>query len=204
MMRLFLLLFTATCLIGLPTPYDTADLYPFDGDGWFSNERGMRKLICKKKGGLETIIEVGSWLGASTRFLATQVNSGGKVYAVDTWQGSITEVVHQQDPRLPFLYEIFLSNTIQAGLTDVIVPVRMESLQAAEILDVRADLIYIDGDHRAESVYQDILAWYPHLKEGGIFCGDDWTWDSVREGVYRAASELDLEVMNNTIMWWLL
>lgn len=50
----------------------------------------------------------------------------------------------------------------------------MRSVEAAKALDVMADLINIDAAHDYKSVKEDILAWYPHLKEGGIMCGDDW------------------------------
>ena len=36
------------------------------------------------------------------------------------------------------------------------------------------DFIYIDGDHRGEIVTQDLEAWYPKLKTGGIFAGHDY------------------------------
>jgi predicted O-methyltransferase YrrM len=36
-----------------------------------------------------------------------------------------------------------------------------------------ADFIYIDGDHSYKEVYRDLIAWYPKVKEGGIFAGHD-------------------------------
>ena len=102
------------------------------------------------------------------------------------------------DPVLPNLYEYFLSNVIQEGqgLTRKIIPVRMDSLSAAQSLEVQADIIYIDASHDSESVYRDLQVWFPHVKPGGILCGDDWGWDTVREGVNRFAQEkgLDIEI----------
>lgn len=183
-----------------PEPYHSLKvLLPFDGDGWFANGQHLKACFAEKK--IKTVIEVGSWLGLSTRFLAENVDGGGKVYAVDTWLGSPDEEVHQKDPRLPQLYEIFLSNVLHAGLAHVIIPVQMDSLAAAETLNVKADLIYIDASHGTEAVYQDILAWHAHLNEGGILCGDDWCWPTVQEGVKKAAATLNLQI-EFEYTWW--
>ena len=124
-------------------PYDSITDLPFDSHGWFGNGTKLEKIINEKRP--QIVIEVGSWLGLSTRFIAGKVAEGAKVYAVDTWRGSPGESVHLQDPRLPYLYQQFLSNVKHAGLTDKIIPVRMDSLEAARALNIQADLIYIDG-----------------------------------------------------------
>jgi predicted O-methyltransferase YrrM len=79
----------------------------------------------------------------------------------------------------------------------------MASLEAAQALNVQADLIYIDGAHDTESVYADIIAWYPHLAEGGVLCGDDWTWSTVILAVQMAARDLNLQIIANGNFWQL-
>jgi hypothetical protein len=36
------------------------------------------------------------------------------------------------------------------------------------------DLIYIDADHSFEGCYQDLKDWFPKVKNGGAFLGDDY------------------------------
>eukprot|EP00913_Durusdinium_trenchii_P031684 g29670.t1 len=36
------------------------------------------------------------------------------------------------------------------------------------------DLVFLDGDHRYESVTNDIQAWWPKLRSGGILAGPRW------------------------------
>ncbi len=144
---------------------------------------------------------MGSWLGASTRFLASSIGNNGKVYAIDTWEGSSDEFEHMNDPRRSSLYQLFLSNVKHAQLTEIIVPFRMKSLEAAKALNIKADLIYIDAAHDTESVYQDILAWYPHLESGGIICGDDWSWPSVQVGVVKAAVVFRKSIYHEGNFW---
>ena len=60
------------------------------------------------------------------------------------------------------------------------------SVKAAEDFpDGYFDYVYIDGAHDAENVFQDIKAWYPKLRMGGILAGHDWWLKSVQEGVSK-------------------
>lgn len=195
-----LLLSISSIQADIPDPYRSITVLPFDGEGWFSlaNRAKLEEFI--QAFNPSVAIEVGAWLGCSTRFIASKMQDKAKVYAVDTWLGSIE---HQQDPRLPFLYQQFLSNVIHTGLTDKIIPIRMRSLEASQALNVQADLIYIDAAHDTESVKQDILVWYPHLTQDGILCGDDWGWATVRAGVVQAAQALGLQIFAVDNFWWL-
>jgi hypothetical protein len=160
---------------------------------------------------VKTIIEVGSFLGLSTRHIASHLPKGGKVYAVDHWKGSIE---HQPGgsawhPSLPFLYEQFLSNVIHAQLTHKIIPLRMDSAEAAALpcfvlKTVIPDLIYIDASHETEAVYADLTRWYPFVQGHGILCGDDWTWPSVRFAVEQFASEQGLAISAGFNFWRLI
>ena len=189
--------------------YNHIELLPFDGQGWFHNAVALGALIDEIQP--KVVIEVGSWLGQSTRWIANQCLvyhsnlRDVRVLAVDTWRGSPQESVHMQDPRLPTLFQRFLSNTIHAGLQDVIVPIRMESTEASQALKVEADLIYIDAAHDEDSVYDDIMNWFCKLKPGGVMCGDDITWPSVERAVRRAAADTglnDFQVYRQSPMFW--
>lgn len=195
-----LLLLSPLSADDMPEPYRSIVDLPFDPHGWFGNAAPLTKLMQQMKP--ETIIEVGSWLGCSTRFLANNMPEGGLLYAVDTWRGSPNEQVHMKDPRLPFLYQLFLSNVKHAGLTHKIIPVRMSSLEAAKGLNVKADLIYLDAAHDTASVTQDIIHWLPHLKDGGLMCGDDWLWDTVRAAVVHCAGLYNKRVHVEGNFWW--
>lgn len=193
---LYLATFSFLFSSDLPEPYSLIKVLPYDDHGWFGNAVPLDKLI--KQFQPKTVIEVGSWLGKSTRFLAERVD---KVYAVDTWLGS-EEAPHLRDPRLDYLYQLFLSNVIHKELTQKIVPVRMKSIEAANALNLKADLIYIDASHDFESVLADIYNWQDHLNEGGLFCGDDWTWKSVAKAVKVAALSLGKKVHVEGNFWW--
>jgi hypothetical protein len=59
------------------------------------------------------------------------------------------------------------------------------------------DFIYIDGyAHTGEENGQTLYDWWPKLKEGGVFAGDDYTpaWPLVRSAVDKFAAEHGLDV----------
>lgn len=192
----------------LPQPYNTVNILPFDSQGWFTNGPQLEVLI--KKHRVKIAVEVGCWIGASTRFIAQFLPKGGKVYAVDHWLGSSEHQPGQPAhlPVLPVIYEQFLSNVIHTGLTDKIIPIRMSSLEAANYLcslnpPVCPDLIYIDASHDTESVYADLNAWYPFLSKHGILCGDDWFWPPIRAAVEKFAGKHNLLIEASGSFWCL-
>jgi hypothetical protein len=192
----------------LPEPYSQIkEVLPFNDHGWYDgNAFYIEKLMTLNK--VKTVIEVGSWLGKSTRHIASLLQSSGKLYAVDTWAGSTEHYNGLESGMLQNLYEQFLSNIIHAKLTDIVIPVRMQSQQAAPIftqkLTTKVDLIYIDAAHDTKSVMADLKAYWPFVANNkGILCGDDWTWQTVRVAVEMFASHHGLTVCFGGNFWFL-
>lgn len=199
-----------TCLLSvlaaeLPEPYKNIEILPFDGHGWFVNPSQINAVI--KKIRPKTVIEVGSWLGQSTRFIANLIDSDAKIYCIDTWSGAPLPTEDEkiaygnEAQRLRSLYQQFLSNIIHAKLTHKVIPIRMESIEAAHKLNLLADLIYIDAAHSEQAVYDDITEWISHLNTNGVLCGDDWHWSTVRKGVEKAAEFLNMRIYHEGNFW---
>ncbi len=188
----------------LPAPYNEVDLLPFNPQGWYSNAKSMKQLITTSHA--KVVIEVGSWFGASTRHIAQTLPADGIVYAVDPWTGSPGQM-NFNDFDMPNVYRQFLSNVIHAKLTHKIIPIKMPSVEAAKVLDVKPDLIYIDGYHDFENVYNDLKAWFPFVKGHGILCGDDYYyyWENgwpVKQAVDLFAKENNLIVHDMGWFWY--
>ena len=128
------------------------------------------------------------------RYLAQAANSLTSVnliYEVNSFPESVSE---------PHAFQLFLSNVKQENTAGLIVPVRMNSHQAASALNVVADFIKIEAT--SDNIYSDILAWYPHLSQTGILAGNNWNDSSVALGVMQAAESLDLSVNINASVWY--
>jgi predicted O-methyltransferase YrrM len=65
-----------------------------------------------------------------------------------------------------------------------------DSVEAAKLIDDKTiDLVFIDADHKYDSVRRDIDAWLPKVKKGGIICGHDYDNPAHRE-VKKAVDEI--------------
>lgn len=193
--------FVSTCA-ALPPPYDSIDILPFNAQGWYSNAIPLQRLI--KTRNVRTVIEVGSWLGLSTRDIARTLPEEGIVYAIDHWLGSPNEDNSSFD--IPNLYRQFLSNVIHENLTHKIIPLRMSSIEAAWNLDIQPDLIYLDATHDFYSVYEDLTLWFPFVKGHGVLCGDDYLWGHdlpVQRAVHLFAQQRNLIVHAEGWFWYL-
>ena len=67
----------------------------------------------------------------------------------------------------------------------------MSSLDAARLFpDDYFDFIYIDADHDYTAVKADLLAWWPKLRRGGLFCGHDYhMYGQINTDVKKAVDE---------------
>lgn len=167
------------------TPYFVQDAYVF------------YSLINDHKAAV--IMDVESQDGGVARYVAQQVSnlpSVKEIYSVNLWQS--------QDRSQKHLFQRFLSNIIHENTAQLITPIRMSSSEAAEALNIQADFISLVGANDQDTIYRDILAWYPHLSDNGIMCGNNWNESSVQGGVTKAASTLDLTVLLNDNVWYFL
>lgn len=141
------------------------------------------------------IVEVGSYLGASSCFLAVGAKlKKGHVYCVDTWHNE------GMSEGLRDTYEEFLHN-IQP-LRKLITPLRGQSVDIARTFDKEIDLLFIDSAHSYEGCSSDVKAWMPHLKSGAMIVFHDYGWaEGVRKTVLEFIKPIEKkpgEVLENT------
>jgi predicted O-methyltransferase YrrM len=133
---------------------------------------------------MESIVEIGSWLGKSTHALLSGCK--GTVYAVDHFQGSPSEIdAAHVAAKTQDIHAIFLKNV---GHFKNLVTLKMESQEAAKLFeDKSVDMGFIDGDHKYPAPKNDIETWLPKCRK--LICGHD----SQQDGVPRAINELGLK-----------
>ncbi len=168
--------------------------------GWMTHKTQARLAALIDEYEINSIIEVGCFVGLSTIFFAKRVK---RVVAIDHFNALSDDKL-----LIPFLkkreihleaaldqFAIFLLNTKKY---DNITHVRASSEDAANEMKVmRADMVFIDASHAYEDVKQDIELWTPYARK--LICGDDNspTWP----GVQRAANELGA-VTDKGRIWW--
>ena len=156
------------------------------GEKWFNYQNIYKRIVeSVPEGG--HIVEVGAWKGASTSYLAVEAQHKKlRIDVVDTWSGS-QEHKNISDIRENSLFETFIDNL--RPVINLVNPIRTDSISASKMYDEESlDAVFIDADHRYESVKADILAWMPKAKKGGILAGHDYTL--THSGVILAVDEL--------------
>ena len=121
-------------------------------------------LSCSKEA---LALEIGSYLGASTCYIAAGLSQvGGHLYCVDTWQNE-TMPEGERDTFAEFNRNIYpLSDHI------TIVRKRSEDLNGSDIPN-GLSLVFIDGDHSYQAVKQDFERILPFLAEDGVVAFHD-------------------------------
>jgi Methyltransferase domain len=130
------------------------------------------------------IVEIGSFKGRSSSFLAVEIaNSNKKIKldCIDNWLGSAEHqyngISRDSDVVDGVLYESFLKN--MEPVKDYYTPIRMDSLDASKLYrDESLDFVFIDASHDYLSVKKDIEHWTPKVKPGGIISGHDFKDDT--------------------------
>lgn len=127
-----------------------------------------------------TVVEIGSFAGLSAFVLARGLIASGnreaRIYCVDLWESSVQVPEYRsldfvRDNRM---FEEFMANIERNGLSEFIIPVKGNSIEVAgRFQDESIDLLFVDGDHSFEGVYNDLQHWFPKVKPGGVIIGHD-------------------------------
>jgi hypothetical protein len=161
-------------------------LYERDAQGWHSNHSYLTTTIDRLKAS-PVIVEVGVWKGASVITMANklrELDQGGVVIAIDTWLGSWD---HWCNPSWfrelaisggrPSMQNKFMANVVYSKLTDYVVPLPLDSINAVNVIRRRGiapNMVHIDGGHDYSAVMSDLVHWWPVLSDGGFLIGDDY------------------------------
>lgn len=161
----------------------------------FTERTTLYKLAKNKN----SVIEIGSFLGASATALVPALEPSGVLYAIDTWKNdAMSEGV--RDTKSDFIKNVgvYIKN---------IRMIQGYSSQMSEVLSKTitstVDVLFIDGDHSFEGALADWQNYKKFLQSGSIVIFHDFGW---AEGVKRVVKEHVLnsvsEYSNLPNMWW--
>lgn len=153
---------------------------------------GLKDLIHSLPAGVH-MAEIGCYAGESTKMFLED----GRVESLVAIDPYIAVPGDEYMARHP------MSEVEGCFIRDVMVPypwvrwMKLTSIDAARVLEregVLLDFVYIDGDHRYESVKMDIDLYRKLIKPGGIIAGHDYntTWNSVVRAVNEAFGQPDM------------
>ena len=140
-------------------------------EGWFDFDDIYELALARYGSRSARFIEIGAYKGRSACYMAERIREMGLDVSfdiVDTFQGDVHIGVSD-------LWSHFSENLTRAGLLSCITVHRSSSVDAAkEFADDSADFIFIDATHTHDAVSQDIAAWWPKVRAGGLLAGHDY------------------------------
>lgn len=136
-------------------------------------------------------VEIGTWKGQSSAFLAVEIiNSGKKIKldCIDNFTGSIIEPgqMYDRDNMENRLLEVFNNNMkpVEGHYTAI----QSDSAAAASLYeDESLDFVFIDASHDYDSFRKDLFAWFPKVKVGGLLAGHDYA--EAYPGIVKAVTD---------------
>jgi hypothetical protein len=152
---------------------------------------------------LGTWIELGSWTGRSAAYCVVELLNReklGEFYCVDSLKG---EAAIAYDPdTVQDLKKIFKQNV--KPVVKHITMLNMMSWNAAKKFDDDSvDFCYVDAGHSYEAVTKDLQAWWPKMRPGAMFGGDDYTkgYPGVQQAVWDFFGPIDIKVRRAGRCW---
>lgn len=128
---------------------------------------GLKRLIQTHLTDQTEMVEIGSFAGSSALMFAKKVKI---ITCIDPWT---TESLQHPDWPIIDAEKCF---DLTAGKLPNVQKLKLFSLEARHLFqDKSLDFVYIDGMHDYSSVYCDICAWLPKVKDGGLIGGHDFS-----------------------------
>ncbi len=144
-------------------------------------------------------------MGKSVAFLAVEAVNSGKdlqIFAIDSWEDFET-VISAETFDGEETFRCYRENI--APVADRIETRRMPSLEAAaEFTNGRCDFVFIDASHEYRDVLDDLAAWYPKVRSGGVLAGHDYHWPGVSRAVREFARANGLKRPRTTELCWVI
>ena len=134
-----------------------------------------------------SILEIGSWFGASTlswaQGLTKYTDENSSITCIDAWQPFFDMDIHANEQyakemeqllESDFAYNVFLHNmgTLKNKIKTQHFRGQSENI-LPQLKDATYNVIFIDADHTYNPVKKDIKNSLRLVKEGGVICGDD-------------------------------
>jgi predicted O-methyltransferase YrrM len=176
--------------------------------GFIDEEEGRCLYeIALEAGRLGACLEIGSYCGKSTLYLAAACQKSCSIlFSIDHHQGSEEQQPGEEyfDPDLydhqtagVDTFKEFRATIKRGGLEDTVVPIVSRSEIAARLWATPLSLVFIDGGHSMEAACTDYKSWAGHILPGGFLLIHDIFVDPSQGGqaphhIYNLALESGL------------
>jgi predicted O-methyltransferase YrrM len=123
-----------------------------------------------------TVVEIGSYLGRSTAFLAAGVRKAGtgRVVSIDPHRGGTGDPGSEDETGGVDTLPLFRHNLRRVGLAEHVVPrLGTTARVAGDWTDGPVSMLFVDGLHTYDAVVEDVTSMRPHLMPDAVVVVDD-------------------------------
>lgn len=140
--------------------------------------------------GIEVIAEIGVYRGINFRKLISS-SCIKEAWAVDAWNIEIMrDALTVPSNRMDYYYQRMLILEMKDKRVRVLKNMSSAAAEYFATIGKQFDLIYIDADHTYDGCMKDLIAYYPLVKDGGVFCGHDYSY-AYKDKRYKVAEAVD-------------
>lgn len=158
--------------------------------GWFNHGQKILSLIEQYRP--KVCVELGTWQGASAVPIAMSIKRwGGTLTCIDTWSGELDENGGSKEGKPPVMLFTCARRIVEAGIAEHVRFIPGMTSAAAKVWSGLIDFLYVDADHSYKGVSDDLDAWYPHVRKGGLIVGDDYD-NAMYPGVKQAWDDFEV------------
>ena len=195
--------------------YDVFDFESYkDVPGWVNDAEFIYEEMVNQAEDGDHFVEIGVLLGQSTTRMGELIRDSKKKIRFDAidifWiiehtirnyklSGHPKEFFHYID-KLKTEWDLDIMNMIRhplkaLGVIDYVNFITCEEQYAHRIYDDNSlKFVWIDGDHGADVVYNDLVNFWPKIKIGGTIGGDDIHYEEVLNDVKKFSKEYKVDV----------
>lgn len=167
-------------------------------NGWFSYDYLYKDAVDRAEDGA-VFVEIGSFKGRSTAYMAVEIVNSGKKITFDCIdpQELLSHYAESAKDQ-PEVFEGYNESDFHKRLEPVkgYYNLVKETSNTAvnKYSDGTIDFLMIDGDHTYEAVKNDIVNFLPKMKIGGVITGDDAFAEEVRQAAIDAVKDTGYQV----------
>ena len=185
-----------------------------DVPGWINDAEFIYKEIVDKAQDGDHFVEIGTFLGQSTTYMAELIKKSKKRISFDAidlyWliPHTINNYKEAGHPKSFYDYYNNIMKKWDMSIIDVIKhPMRIigvdkyvnfitcdEKYSYKLYNDNSLKFVWIDGDNGPNVVYNHLVNFWPKLKTGGVIAGDDIAYIDVLNDVKKFTKENNLEI----------
>lgn len=154
----------------------------YEGFHFEGEIRALNRIAASVTDGV--IVAIGSYRGQMDCALA--LHAQVPVYAIDSRESGVEEEFVFSDADRAH----WMRNVLALGVAEKIRPINLRSADAAyawQRMDAPVGLLYVDGSHDYQSVYDDLLLWLYYVLPDGIVA----VHDNNLPGVAQALAKFD-------------